>query len=285
MHHGPRHLLCVGRNPTTSVQRRPGHAGSSTCTSLGIVRKRRERSRLVAVPVLNDPLSRSHTRIMSRCRRALWEFVRDEPDLSTDPLPLHAMVMLASDFLNQHRVLDKCAGFALVMSYDLFTRPSETLNTSRATFSSSASSAGYRSVSVIIAHSVAASDATAAQLAKTLPILRHTHGRLAGRVFLIRLPLPSPLQLNDYELTLKYAATRLRLSASKISPHCALHGGASTAVFKLLVDLPGIHQRGRWLGAYSVLRYEKVASSLDRWCCSIPQVSTMQVRLWWTPAS
>ena len=216
---------------------------------------------------------------MSRCRRALWEFVRDEPDVSTDPLPLQAMVILASDLLYQHCLLDRFAGLALVMSYDLFTRPSETLNTSRATFSSSASSAG---IPISVSHHCAQRGCQRRDRSptrETLPILRHTHGRLAGRVFLIRLPLPSPLKLNDYELTLKYAATRPRLSELKISRHYARHGGASTAAFELLLDLPGFHQRGRWLGAYSVLRCEKLASSLGRWCCSIPQVSTMQVRL------
>ena len=39
------------------------------------------------------------------------------------------MVMLTSELLKQHRLLEKLAGMALVMSYDLFTRPSETFKT------------------------------------------------------------------------------------------------------------------------------------------------------------
>ena len=68
-----------------------------------------------------------HPQIVSLCRRVLRGFVRCDRGFSKDPLPLEAMVMLASDLLKQHRLLDKLAGIALVMSYDFFTRPSETL--------------------------------------------------------------------------------------------------------------------------------------------------------------
>ena len=91
----------------------------------------------------------------------------------------------------------------------------------------------------------------------------------------IDLPLLSPLRLNDYELALKFAATRTRLTASKISPHCDRHGGASAAAFKLLLGLPGIQKRGRVLGANSVRRYEKLAN----WRYSVPPPSTMQVMI------
>ena len=58
---------------------------------------------------------------MSRCRRALKVYIRGEPSFSKDPLLLEALVILTSDFLKQHRLLDKLAGLALVLSYDLCT--------------------------------------------------------------------------------------------------------------------------------------------------------------------
>ena len=64
-----------------------------------------------------------HSHIMSRCRRALIRFIRDPLGFSKDPLPLEALVILASDLLQQHRLLDRLAGLELVVSYDLFTRP------------------------------------------------------------------------------------------------------------------------------------------------------------------
>ena len=45
-----------------------------------------------------------HPHIMSRCRHALRRFVRDEPGFAKDPLPLEALVILASDLLKQHRL-------------------------------------------------------------------------------------------------------------------------------------------------------------------------------------
>ena len=118
--------------------------------------------------VRNDLLTRNSAipQIMSHCRRALRGFVQGDPVFSTDPLPLEAMAMLASDLLKQHRLLDKLAGLALAMSYGLFTRPSETLKIfSRDVIASQTRC--YHSVSVIIAKSGAASDATAAQTASS----------------------------------------------------------------------------------------------------------------------
>ena len=44
--------------------------------------------------------------MVSRCRRALRWFSRFEPGFSKDPLPLEALVILTSDFLKLHRLLD-----------------------------------------------------------------------------------------------------------------------------------------------------------------------------------
>ena len=68
-----------------------------------------------------------HASTLPRARRALKGFVRDEPSTSKDPIPLEAVILIVRDLLTQDALLDKLAAFALVMSFDLFTRPSETL--------------------------------------------------------------------------------------------------------------------------------------------------------------
>ena len=55
--------------------------------------------------------------------RALRLSIRDKPVFSKDLLPLEAFVILTSGLLKQHRLLDKLAGRALVVSYGFFTRP------------------------------------------------------------------------------------------------------------------------------------------------------------------
>ena len=117
-----------------------------------------------------------HPHIMSRCRRTLRRFVRDEPGFSKDPQPLGVLVILTSDLLKKHPLLDKLAGLALVMSYDLCTKPSETLtSSSRDVIAHQAR--GNQSVSISIAQGVAASDATARE---KWSIRQHSHGRFAG---------------------------------------------------------------------------------------------------------
>ena len=89
---------------------------------------------------------------------------------------------------------------------------------------------GYQPVSVIVAQSVAASDTTAAQTAKSGQFDDTVLAGLSGlqldfeRVLLLRpeaacptdLPLLSRLRLNDYELALKLSATRTRQTGLKI---------------------------------------------------------------------
>ena len=102
--------------------------GPSACTSAGrgVDRKKRERSR--GWPCLERSAvqeSLRHHHIMIRCRRALRRFVRDERGPRT-----HCRWKRWCDLLKQRHLLDKLAGFALVMSYDLFTRPSDILHIS-----------------------------------------------------------------------------------------------------------------------------------------------------------
>ena len=71
---------------------------------------------------------------------------------------------------------------------------------------------------------------------------------------------PNSESYHDYEMALKSTATRTRLTAPKISQHCARHGGASTAAFMLLLDLQGIQKRERGPGANSVRSFEKAGT-------------------------
>ena len=64
-----------------------------------------------------------------------------------------------------------------------------------------------------------------------------------------------PFTLIEYDNALRNAAKRARLRMLKISPHCARHGGASTASFRLLLYLAGIQKRGWWLAANSMRRH------------------------------
>ena len=138
--------------------------------------------------------------------------------------------MLTSDFLTQRRLLDKFACPALVMSYDLFTRPSETSKISSLDVIAS-QAWGYQSVSVIIAQSVAASDVTAARLPKSGQFDDTVMVGLLGlhlefvRVLLTRLKVACPFDLQllapltfiERDQALKNAATRTRLTVEDLT--------------------------------------------------------------------
>ena len=172
--------------------------------------------------------------------------------------PLASLVILATDLMKQHRLLDKLAGLALVISYDLFTRSPETVKISCCDIITP-QARGYHSVSVIVAQSRAASDATTAQPAKKRRIRRHSHGQLAGLPARIRAgapassasrlpdrPLLSPLRLIDYELALKLAVTRARLDS--VENLTRLQAAPFLQHSRCFRTCPGIH---------SVRRFEK----------------------------
>lgn len=64
---------------------------------------------------------------LPRARGALRGFTRDDPPCSRDPMPLEVMSALAFWMSQRNELESKAAAMALVTSFDLFTRPSETL--------------------------------------------------------------------------------------------------------------------------------------------------------------
>ena len=151
-----------------------------------------------------------HPQIVSSCRRALRK----------DSLTLEVMVMLASDLLEQHRLLDKLAG--LVMPHDLFTRPLETLKIfSRGVI------APKRAVTAGPPATTTAQPARRCEFDDTILTGLLGFQLEFVRVLLIRvqvagspdLPMLLPLRFIDNELALKLA-TRTRLTAGRIQHRC-----------------------------------------------------------------
>ena len=180
--------------PTTTSLRGPGpnnssscDAGPSACTWPGAQPSRGWRCLERSTESRNIPTLQAAVDVPWR------GFVRDEPGFFKDSVPLGVFVILTSDLLQQHRLLDKLAGLALAMSYDLLTRPSETLKIS------SCPHAGRAPISV--SHQSGQLDDT------VMAFLRGLQLEFV-RVLLLRLkaacrtdlPLLSPLRFNDGEL-------------------------------------------------------------------------------------
>ena len=114
--------------PTGRGQRAAGPS-AGTLHGRGIVCKRRERGRRAAGHVWNDELSRNSA-TSTNYEPPPTSTERVCSGRPTDALPLEAMGMLARDLQKQHRFVDQLAVLAvlaLVMSYDLFTQPSENI--------------------------------------------------------------------------------------------------------------------------------------------------------------
>ena len=160
---------------------------------------------------------------MSCCRRALKGFVRDEPGFSTDPRSPGAASLVGESCrpgaCHVVRPLHEATGNAENLEPQRHCHPN-------------------------------------AELLLSVRYHRLEHGSLAGPPARIRASalgssasgLPDRLAVAvgteriDHELALKLAATRTRLTTLRISPHCARHSGASTAAFKMLLDLQAFKQ-------------------------------------------
>lgn len=224
---------------------------------------------------------------LPRARRALNGFVKDEPLRSSDPLPVEAMALLAEALLTEDDRTSTLAAAALVISFDLFLRPSEALALTAADVV--APRVGqYGHVSVMVAqldpslrrNEEAPRPAKSGEFDDTilagLPglnlmfvaplLLRLRQGAQRG------LPMLAPLTLAQYETSLHRAARATDLAALRPMPHSARHGGASLAAVKKCLSLRGIQRRGRWLAASSVRRYEK-HSKLTRQVARMPRAS------------
>jgi hypothetical protein len=67
---------------------------------------------------------------LPRCRRALAGFLKDEPPTSEDPCPIEAAAVIALALLKKESLETTLSALAFLVSYDLFTRPSELLSAS-----------------------------------------------------------------------------------------------------------------------------------------------------------
>ena len=231
--------------------------------------------------------------VLPRCRRSLQGFRRDDPPVSEDPCPREAAALVTAALLKDGPLLSVLSGLAFGVQYDLFTRPSETLNILKEDVVAPRTGA-YQGVAVIVAPGpvrAAAAEATArAGLRAPAPstpaaVRKRPAARpaksgefddtvLAGleglgfefvpevllslqRAALPGQPLFSPLTLSEYERHILKGAELAGLDPLRVTPHSARHGGASSAMHLELLDLKMIQKRGRWLAPRSVKRYEK----------------------------
>jgi hypothetical protein len=65
------------------------------------------------------------------------------------------------------------------------------------------------------------------------------------------------LTLPQYEKLVKLAVASCQLEPLKITPHCFRHLGPSEDVLHSRLEMALVQQRGRWMAASSVLRYQK----------------------------
>ena len=214
-----------------------------------------------------------HASTLPLARQALKGFVRNEPSTSKDPIPLEAAIVIVRDLLSQGGLMDRLAAVALVMSFDLFTRPSETLRIkARDVVVSTAKRP--KVVSVMIAQTVTYDGldhrADEAQISQSAKIGECVAPGLPGlglefvTSLLLHMrewwpsnkPLLFPLDLAMYASSLAKAARRARLDHLGITPHSARHGGACAAAFHNLLDSKQIQKRGRWLVPSPTRRYK-----------------------------
>lgn len=212
---------------------------------------------------------------LPRARGALRGFTRDDPPSSRDPMPLEVTASLAMWLSARNDLESKASAVAMVVSFDLFTRPSETLAI-KAEDIIAPGVGRFAETSVVIAPSrpggldpvpghhlrpaknrqfddtvvVGVSDFPAGFVGKLLRVLKAR--TLPTEAILAGLCLPA------YEKAMAAGVRALGLSALKLTPHSARHGGASSARYLGALDMREIQRRGRWAAASSVRRYDKI---------------------------
>ena len=208
---------------------------------------------------------------LPRCRRALAGFLKDEPPTSEDPCPVEAAAVLAEWLLSRKALLPKLAGLAFLTSFDLFTRPTETLEMKPEDVVTPGVGQ-YRSTAVVIAPSnTGRTGAAPRRAAKSGEFDDTVIAGLKGmklefvasilkelkRITPIGTTLFSPLTLAKYGSMIAKAVAGTGLTKLRITPHSARHGGASTASLLKILKVKELQRRGRWLAPKSVRRYEK----------------------------
>ena len=236
--------------------------------------------------IFNMGLPRAQS-VLPRSRRALKGFAKDEPPVVKDPAPLEALALMAEWLVVQPLLTQKLAAAALLISFDLFARPSEVLELTGDEVLKIDES-DYQGVSVVFGPSInldehgneircrkpskngefddtvmAGLDGLGLEwIPELLMLLRQQCRRKAD-------PLLFPLDLATFEKHVKEASAQLGLQKLKLTPHGARHGGPSRAMMLGLLDLKQVAKRGRWSTLTSVRRYEK-SGKLVRVVARIP---------------
>ena len=212
---------------------------------------------------------------LPRARRALSGYAREEPAHAEDPAPIEAVAVIASKLLDENGLLGRLSGLAMLVEFDLFTRPSETLEIRKEDVI--VPKGQYKTTSVIIAPlptkptTAKAATRAAPKAAKSgefddtvlagLPGLGLEWAAELVQVLkqqaVEQQRLLDPLTLTQYERYVSATAEAIDLGKLRVHPHSMRHGGASLAAYLKCLDAPGIKGRGRWNSERSVRRYEK----------------------------
>jgi len=211
---------------------------------------------------------------MYRSKDALAGWFKAGPDRVRDPLPWEAAILIADNLAEKDREGVDAAG-ALLISFDGYIRPGNTLSIKSRDVSQrqAGSNPNYPSLVVTLAPQA---DDLGQRPAPTMKSGDHDctivfgdeSSRKAGRavcrdalLWAKRQGRPSSplfaLSLAKYEQLFNQAVIDTGLSALRITPHCARHGGPSTDAALKLRSIQDIQKRGLWRSATSVRRYEK----------------------------
>ena len=215
---------------------------------------------------------------MILAKGALKGWARRSRQLSKDPMPWLAAVLLPLGMMSLRTALGAEAAAGLYIQFDGYLRPSELLELVVDDVSLPRVSAlpTYRLAAVIVRQS---GDPECARPAKngefdcTVPFPTH-HTRLGSSAVLAALvqrakrgkrqALFPSMTLPQYEQVVSRAAADLGLEPLRLTPHMARHGGPSEDALSRVRSLPEIQARGRWEHPKSVARYRKAGTLLRR---------------------
>ncbi|CAK0884478.1 unnamed protein product [Prorocentrum cordatum] len=211
---------------------------------------------------------------MYRAKDALARWFKAGPDRVRDPLPWEAALLIADNLAERDREGVAAAGAPLV-SFDGYIRPINTLAiTSREVSQRQAGpNPNYPSLVVTIAPqaddhgqqpapSTQSGDHDCTIVFGDQASLKANRGICrdallwASRKARRGRPLVD-ISLAKYEQIFNQAVADVKLSSLKVTPHCARHGGPSTAAALKLHPLEATQKRGLWRSASSVRRSEK----------------------------
>ncbi len=220
-------------------------------------------------------LPKSRT-VLPRSRRARLGFRKDDPEVSRDPCPEEAAVLLVDDLLLQDAstmggdLACLMAASAITLQMDLTSRPSETLALTREKVvppqgkkfarmavifhpqdpkRSQTSKVTNKSGSVddtVMSAACGAKNHVFTQVLSALHIAARPRERLL-----------SPLTLAAYERIAHASAGRCGFEALNIVPHSFRHGSASSLLHGKVLDQAGLMARMRVFRKETVRRYAK----------------------------